>query len=214
MSLPEIGALTDRDPSTVGYWVKKHGLVANGKRKYAPRGGLTREQLAPLIAAGATLQEVADELERSPSTVRHWLRRYGLELTRHRGNRAKALAALESGKTRFTGTCRRHGDLDFLVFSNGRYRCARCNTEAVVRRRRRVKRSLVDEAGGRCVRCGFDQHPSALQFHHLDPAQKEFAISRKGVTIAVDRSRAEAAKCVLLCANCHALVEAGVASVS
>jgi hypothetical protein len=45
LSLPQIGALTNRDPSTVGYWVEKYGLVANGQAKYAPRGGLTREQL-------------------------------------------------------------------------------------------------------------------------------------------------------------------------
>ena len=42
LSLTEIGSLTNRDPSTVGYWVKKHGLEANGKAKYAPRGRLTR----------------------------------------------------------------------------------------------------------------------------------------------------------------------------
>jgi hypothetical protein len=46
LSLPQIGALVDRDPSTVGYWVQKHGLVANGQDKYAPRGGLTRESLS------------------------------------------------------------------------------------------------------------------------------------------------------------------------
>jgi IS30 family transposase len=40
LSLPQIGALIGRDPSTVGYWVQKHGLVANGRAKYAPRGGL------------------------------------------------------------------------------------------------------------------------------------------------------------------------------
>ena len=39
-SLPQIGRLADRDPSTVGYWVSKYGLVANGRDKYAPRGGL------------------------------------------------------------------------------------------------------------------------------------------------------------------------------
>ena len=40
LSLPQIGALENRDPSTVGYWVRKHGLEANGRGKYAPRGAL------------------------------------------------------------------------------------------------------------------------------------------------------------------------------
>jgi hypothetical protein len=47
----------------------------------------------------------------------------------------------------------------------------------------------------------------------LDPSQKEFAISRRGVTRAFEELRAEATKCVLLCSNCHAEVEGGVASV-
>jgi len=214
LSLTEIGVLTNRDPSTVGYWVQKYGLTANGKAKYAPRGGLTREQLEPLVERGATLHEMARELDRSVSTVRHWLAKYGLEVARNHGNRALALAALEAGRTRFSSVCRRHGETEFLVFRSGRYRCAKCNNEAVIRRRRSVKLTLVEEAGGQCPRCGFAEHPSALQFHHLDPSEKEFALSQKGVTIAIERSRAEASKCVLLCANCHALVEAGVASVS
>src|SRR5213594_3337480 len=78
MSLPQIGALTNRDPSTVGYWIQKHGLVANGKDKYAPRGGLTREQLEPLVESGATLAEMALAVDRSVSTVRYWLGRFAL----------------------------------------------------------------------------------------------------------------------------------------
>jgi IS30 family transposase len=102
LSLPQIGALTTRDPSTVGYWVQKHGLTANGQATYAPRGGLTREQLEPLVERGATLQQMADELERSTSTVRHWLKKYGLETKNRRGPRPQLLrreveAALSNG---------------------------------------------------------------------------------------------------------------------
>ena len=214
MSLTEIGALTNRNPSTVGYWVEKHGLIANGKARYAPRGGLTREQLEPLMESGLTLREIAAELDRSMSTVRHWIRKYGFQLARRHVNTRLAAEALASGRRRFVSTCKRHGESEFLVFRSGRHRCSKCNSEAVSRRRRKVKETLVKEAGGKCARCGFDEHPAGLQFHHLDPASKEFAVSRKGVTIAIDRSRAEAQKCVLLCATCHALVEAGVATVS
>ncbi len=76
-------------------------------------------------------------------------------------------------------------------------------------RRRKVKRILVAEAGGRCSRCGYDRCIAALQFHHLDPSAKSFTLSSKGVTRGIDRARAEARKCILLCANCHAEVEAG-----
>ena len=75
--------------------------------------------------------------------------------------------------------------------------------------RRRAKQRLIAEAGGCCQICGYDRFPAALQFHHVDPSQKSFSISHRGVTIALDAARAEAGKCVLLCANCHAEVEGG-----
>jgi hypothetical protein len=75
-----------------------------------------------------------------------------------------------------------------------------------------VKDALVSAAGGCCVLCGYARSPAALQFHHLDPIQKEFAISTNGVTRALAKARVEAEKCVLLCATCHAEVEAGVAT--
>jgi hypothetical protein len=53
----------------------------------------------------------------------------------------------------------------------------------------------------------------ALHFHHLDPSRKRLAINAKGVSLALETLRAEAQKCVLLCSNCHAEVEDGVASI-
>jgi hypothetical protein len=50
---------------------------------------------------------------------------------------------------------------------------------------------------------------SGLHFHHVDPTQKAFSLARQGVTRSLESARAEAAKCVLLCSNCHAEVEAG-----
>jgi hypothetical protein len=49
-----------------------------------------------------------------------------------------------------------------------------------------------------------------LEFHHLDPGLKEFQLSHNGATRSLARSRAEARKCILLCANCHREVEAGI----
>lgn len=60
--------------------------------------------------------------------------------------------------------------------------------------------------------CGYDRHVGALQFHHIDAGEKTFALSLRGVARSLERAQAEAAKCVLLCANCHAEVEAGVAT--
>jgi hypothetical protein len=77
-----------------------------------------------------------------------------------------------------------------------------------------VKEILVAEAGGKCASCGYARHPAALQFHHLDPATKSFGLGVRGITRSIARLREEAAKCVLLCANCHAEVEVGAIELS
>ncbi len=90
-----------------------------------------------------------------------------------------------------------------------RWACKRCVGEAVTRRKQKLKRILVEEAGGCCAVCGYDRCVINLTFHHIDPTQKSFAM-----TMAVGRSiaafRAEAKKCVLVCANCHGEIEAGL----
>src|SRR3954453_22432628 len=106
--------------------------------------------------------------------------------------------------------CTRPGLTRFQLRSDGEcYRCMRCRSDDVSDARRRRKARLVDAAGGCCAVCGYDAYAGALQFHHLDPATKEFSVSQRGVTLSFERALAEARKCVLLCANCHAEVEGG-----
>lgn len=65
-----------------------------------------------------------------------------------------------------------------------------------------------------CVNCGYRKCLAALEFHHKIPAEKSYALSHRGVTRSLAAARAEASKCVLLCANCHAEVEAGLVSLT
>jgi transposase len=212
LSLPQIAALTNRDPSTVGYWVKKYGLVPNGQERHAAKGGLTRGQLEPLVAEGLTLDAIARALDRSNTTVRYWIARHGLEspIEVRRRDRERAIA---SGKRTVVRTCTTHGETIFVIEKSGRTRCRRCRMERVAQWRRRTKARLVAEAGGQCRLCGYDRCQAALAFHHVDPDTKSFALSLHGVTKSIETLRAEAAKCVLLCANCHAEVEVGFSQV-
>ena len=79
LSLAEIGRRMGKDQATVAYWLKRYGLLAVNREKYAAKGGLSREDLEPLVGQGATIAEIADALGRSKATVRHWLSRYGLK---------------------------------------------------------------------------------------------------------------------------------------
>jgi hypothetical protein len=105
--------------------------------------------------------------------------------------------------------CPRHGMIEHRQFSDGRarrWRCRRCVGEAVTRRHRKVKQTLVELAGGRCVVCGYDRTLVNLHFHHVDPATKAFGMSiSSGKSLAA--YVAEARKCILVCANCHGEIE-------
>ena len=80
--------------------------------------------------------------------------------------------------------------------------------EAVTRRHQKVRAIVIAAAGGRCVICGYSRFAPALQFHHVDPSQKEFNVNpASGKSLA--KYLAEARKCVLVCATCHVEIEGG-----
>jgi transposase len=212
LSLAEIGRRFGRHESTVAYWVQKYGLEAVGRDRHNAKGALLRDVLEPQVRAGMSIAEIAQVVGRSKATVRHWLIRYGLRTAGGPGKRpaAQIQAAKLAGLATATMRCTRHGDTDFYLDGRGYYRCKQCRSEAVSRRRRKVKTILVAEAGGRCCICGYDRTMRALHFHHLEPALKRHELNAKGVAVALEKLRAEARKCVLLCSNCHAEVEDGL----
>jgi hypothetical protein len=54
-----------------------------------------------------------------------------------------------------------------------------------------------------CARCGYNEHPEALDFDHNDPSLKMFNISSRAVHASEERLLEEIRKCSVLCANCH-----------
>jgi hypothetical protein len=54
----------------------------------------------------------------------------------------------------------------------------------------------------KCVRCSED-HPACIQFHHPDD-NKDLSVSRLIALGSKKRALVEIAKCIPLCANCHA----------
>jgi hypothetical protein len=174
----------------------------------AARGGLECERLLALVEDGLSIRKIAAHLGVSYTTVRYWMAKYGITTPRARRLAETAPARLAGAETT-EAECPTHGVTTFVRRGADGFRCRLCRTGAVQRRRREVKRILVAEAGGACVLCGYDRTLGGLHFHHRDPSQKAFALSRQGVTRSLESARAEAAKCVLLCSNCHAEVEAG-----
>lgn len=76
--------------------------------------------------------------------------------------------------------------------------------EAVKRWRKNTKERIIESMGGECVCCGYKKSTAALELHHIEPLEKEFAISSVLANcISWKRIVDELRKCVLVCSNCH-----------
>jgi 5-methylcytosine-specific restriction endonuclease McrA len=83
---------------------------------------------------------------------------------------------------------------------------------AVYIRRKKIRTKAVEHKGGCCKECGYSKCIDALEFHHIDPDQKDFTISSKGYTRSWEKVKSELDKCIILCANCHRELHAKLAA--
>jgi hypothetical protein len=83
-------------------------------------------------------------------------------------------------------------------------------SKSVVDWRKRTKAKLVEYKGGKCQNlvCGYNNCDAALEFHHIDPKEKDFSISAKSYSF--ERLKQEVDKCIMLCSNCHTEVHNGL----
>ena len=87
-------------------------------------------------------------------------------------------------------------------------------SNAVTKWRKSTKNKIVEAMGGECVCCGYNKCIESLQLHHVNPSEKEKAISYwLRNPHAWDKIVKEIRKCVLLCANCHSEIHYGVTKI-
>jgi 5-methylcytosine-specific restriction endonuclease McrA len=70
-------------------------------------------------------------------------------------------------------------------------------------RHRLILHRLKLEQG--CQHCGYDKHPVALEFHHVNPSNKSFELNN--INIGLMKLLRETEKCIVLCSNCHRIEE-------
>lgn len=80
--------------------------------------------------------------------------------------------------------------------------CKTCFKARMMKRFEEKSRFVVGLKGGCCLLCGYDKCTAALEFHHVDPSQKEFQINKRW-SMTNEAIKKEIDKCVLLCSNCH-----------
>lgn len=77
----------------------------------------------------------------------------------------------------------------------------RAKIQIKLQKRRELLKQLREEAGGQCVKCGYNEEMRILQFHHHGKNKKANVTEIQ----SLEKMREEAKKCILLCPNCHTL---------
>jgi hypothetical protein len=103
-------------------------------------------------------------------------------------------------------------DMFYLRMMRGkrilRTRCKACFTTSIRVIQVRKQQEIRGLFGNKCERCGYDKCAAALEFHHL--RDKEQDLSRMIRSGAISKILKEVEKCILICANCHRELHAGV----
>jgi hypothetical protein len=91
--------------------------------------------------------------------------------------------------------------------------CANCHCEMHTIKTYPLKEKILNLKGAKsCQKCGYSNtnNLSSLDFHHIDPKEKEFKISDKyyhysgeRFTLPIEKIIQEMDKCEVLCKNCH-----------
>jgi len=161
------------------------------------------------ITDGLSQRGVAEHLGISQTTVRYYLEKYKIKKNKPRpvtesGSKRCPKCEVTKPLTDFYKQIRPSGNV-----CNGSW-CKACVKGQTVVRQRHYKQQAIDLKGGGCRACGFKAYAGALDFHHIDPSTKDMQagrFSRKPTSYKLSK---ELNKCVLVCANCHRMIHAGV----
>lgn len=164
---------------------------------------MRKSVLEPLVGQGLSIRSIAKQLDISPTNVRYWINKHGLEL------KQKPFGGGYQPQRR-PFKCGHCGETDPAKFYGHKRRmCGQCHNAYNIKQGQDKRLRAVKELGGRCIACGFDRYSCALDLHHRDRKMKDPNYrSMRGWSWKNILS--ELKKCVLLCKNCHAAVHVGL----
>ncbi len=160
--------------------------------------------LIELLNSGESINSISKKTGKSFTTVRYWCKKYDLKSTH---KQFKDSEKKEYGEFRRCPKCKDNCKIeDFYQRRGIKYSstyCKKCTTIQTIERMHKMKKLMVDYKGGKCVKCGYNTYMGALEFHHLNPEEKDFNPSRLKKYTFDDKIKNELDKCILVCANCH-----------
>jgi len=170
-----------------------------------------KEEIIKLRKEGLTYKKIRERLGCTKSLISYHCKNAGMssENARHYPTEEIVLYAnklYKEGKNLkeiaiLTGKSRPSIKKYIKNYNGKKYVTNITHSESVVSWRQKTKIKLVEYKGGKCANCGYDKCIEALDFHHVNPLEKDFTIG--GKSWAFETLRKEADKCILLCRNCH-----------
>jgi Homeodomain-like domain len=78
-----------------------------------------------MIEEGLTVRQIAARVDRSPTTVRYWIRAHDLPFTTRRGRRPRTIVDITEGGA-LVAVCPTHGAVEHGIDGRRRLRCLQC----------------------------------------------------------------------------------------
>lgn len=165
---------------------------------------MKKELLEVMVNEGKSFNTISEELGKSLTTIRYWCKKYNIK---SKFKTFSEQGKKEYGKSRYCPRCKQDCEIDNFYSRRGKKHssvyCKKCTKEQSVERIRDLKEKMVEYKGGKCSRCGYKKYMGALEFHHINPSEKDFTPSQLKSYKLNDRVKKELDKCILVCANCH-----------
>ncbi len=165
---------------------------------------MERQYLISLINEGNSLRKIASLTKKSLTSIRYWVVKHELSLNTVS---FKQQTKKDYSTTRECPKCKLLRAPDEFYkkreTNSASSYCKTCTTQQTIERQKKFKQLSLEYKGGKCVICDYDRCQSALEFHHLNPKEKDFSISQGRLTTFNDKIKKELDKCILVCANCH-----------
>lgn len=169
---------------------------------------MDKDLLVYFIEQGFSTRQLSSEFNIDESTIRYWLKKYNLKTKNKSFSDGYINPNIKRVKidNQFCRGCK-----VLLTSDNGYYRkgrktystyCRQCRSKNALEARIRFKKDCIEYKGKNCINCGYDKNIAALEFHHINPKEKEMQPS-KMIGKPQEFIKNELDKCVLFCSNCH-----------
>lgn len=161
---------------------------------------MKKKFLKSLVDQNLSIREISKQVDKSYSTVRYYLNKFGLKtnlsFTSISGNLECIVCdnKLTGLQTKFCSNSCKHRS------TNNKHN----NYQKQQARGKKRKLRALEKFGGKCQICGYSKNIAALTFHHLNPNDKSISLDMRSFSNnSLKKLEKEINKCILLCMNCH-----------